>query len=94
MGSLSTWAALATVLLALECFVVMLVVGALVFGLKFGMDWVLRNTVAGFRIANDYFARGKALLERYEARIAAPVVRARAAWYGLQRARRALTHEK
>lgn len=94
MGSLSTWANLATVLLALECFVFMLVVGAVVFGVKLGMDWVLRNTTAGLRLAAEYLARGQALLEKYEAMVAAPVVRARAAWYGFQRARRGLTGGK
>lgn len=94
MPSLSTWAELATVLLALECFVIMLVVGAVVFGAKIGMTWVLKNTAAGFQIAGDYLVRGRALLEKYEAMVAAPVVRVRAAWYGLRRAGRALTQGK
>lgn len=94
MEPLATWGALAAALLALECFVIMLVVGAIVFGLKFGMDWVLKNTSRGLQMANEYLLQGQALLERYQSIVAAPLVRIRAARHGIQRGYRAFTDRK
>ncbi|HYN89253.1 MAG TPA: hypothetical protein VER55_12010 [Ardenticatenaceae bacterium] len=94
MGSLQTWAQLATCLLALECFVLVLFVGALVFGVKIGMDWVLKNTSAGLQAANRYLRRGTTLLETYQVKIVAPLIRLRAGWYGVRRGRRTLTQGK
>lgn len=93
MGSLSMWGALATALLALECMVVLLVVGALVFGLNYGMDWVLVHTRTAFQTVDRYFRLGQEYLVFYQSKVTAPLVRLRGRWQGMRRTRALLREE-
>ncbi len=91
MGSLETWGTVAAIVLLLECMVGMVVVLAVAFGLWKGSEWVVNHIAQGFAWLDEHVRRAHNLLVHYQARAAAPFVKAHAALAGLRAAGRALT---
>lgn len=68
------WAALATVLLVLQAFVVCLVVGVVFYFIGRGLSYVLREVPKQVAIGRRYLAQGQAIVGRVCDSIAAPFI--------------------
>jgi len=91
MHTLSDWAALATVLLALETFMVCLIAGVIIYFLGRGVSYLLRELPPRFAIGRRYLNQARDAVANASKRVAAPfialqmfVARLRGLWAGVR----------
>lgn len=86
MGSFDGWGAMATGLLAVECFILNLVWLALAIGLWKGFGWLNDHASPAFQKVMGYLNKGQKAIEKGTTAVATPVIKARSGAEGLRTA--------